>query len=447
MKRILLYIILIVIPFAVYGQTVVTLEECISLAQENNRKIEASGQQFLASSYERRSAKALFFPTFSLSGNILYSSSSGSFSSGSGLLPVVGADGIPNGQSAFFPGLDVSYGLDWIYRGGIKVEQPLYTGGKIRAGYKMAKISNEIAGINKRLTEADIILETSRAYAEVVRTKELMQVAVSYNNLLNELMRTVEKAWKHGMKSYNEVLKVKVKLNESELNLRRAENGHRLATMNLCHYIGIPLTERVDVDCTLPEDNEAVIRYEAVIYNRPEYQVLERRVGLARQQVAMARSEYMPQIGMVGQYGYANGIELNGRKMFDDWSFMFGVQVSVPVFDFGRRINKVRAAKSQYAGMEAEREDINEKLMLEMTQAFNNLDEASLEKELADSSLASAEENLRTSSKQYEKGTETVSDYMEAQALWQQAYQTHVNARINCYLKRLEYLRTIGGIR
>ncbi|HJH70058.1 MAG TPA: TolC family protein [Bacteroidaceae bacterium] len=445
MKRILLAI-LIVMPFAGLGQTIMTLEECIRLAEANNRKIEASEQLFLASGYDRRSAKALFFPSFSLSGNILYSTSEGSYSTGSGLLPVVGADGIPTGQSAFFPGLDLSYGLDWIYSGGIKVEQPLYMGGKIRAGYQITKIGNEIAGLNKRLTEADVIVETSRAYAEVVRTKELMQVALSYHNLLNELMRTVESAWKHGMKSQNEVLKVEVKLNESELNLRRAENGHRLATMNLCHYIGVPLIEQIDVDCTLPEVNIAH-KQETGIYNRPEYLILEQKVGLARQQVNMARSEYLPQIGLVGQYGYTNGIELNGRKLFDDWNFLVGVQVSIPLFDFGYRANKIKSAKSKYAQMQAEREDINGKLMLEMTQAFNNLDEASLEKTLAESSVISAEENLRTSRLHYEKGMETLSDYMEAQTLWQQAHQTQVNARINSYLRWLEYQRTIGGIR
>lgn len=431
-------------PFVGQGQTTMTLDECIQRAKANNRRIEAAEQQFLSSRYNLRSTKALFFPSFSLSGNVLYSTSDGSYASGSGLLPVVGADGVPTGQSAFFPGINLSYGLDWIFNGGIKVEQPLYMGGKIQTGHRMAKIGHEIAQLNKRLTEADVIVETSRAYAEVVRIQELKLVAESYHTLLNELLRAVERACKHGMKSQNEVLKVKVKLNESELDLRRTENGLRLATMNLCHYIGVPLTESINVEHTLPDTDDS---YEQGIYNRPEYLILEQKEGLAQQQVAMARSEYLPQIGLVGQYGYTNGIELNGRKLFDDWNLLVGIQVSIPIFDFGHRMNKIKSAKAQYAQIQAEREDTNEKLMLEMTQSLNNLDEAFLEKKLADSSVLSAEENLRTSRMYYEKGMETLSDYLEAQTLWQQAHQTQVNARVNCYLKRLEYLRTIGSVR
>lgn len=444
MKRIFIAI-LIILPFVGQAQTVMTLDDCIRLAKENNRKLEASEQQFLASAYERRSAKALFFPSFSFSGNILYSSSDGSYFSGNGLLPVLGTNGLPTGQSAFFPGVDLSYGLDWIYSGGIKMEQPLYTGGKISTGYKMAKIGNEIAGLNKRLTESDLIVETSRAYAEVVRTQELMQVAKSYHSLLSELMRSVESARKHGMKPQNDVLKVKVKLNESELNLRRAENGHRLAIMNLCHYIGVPLTEQIHIDGKLPTAYDRLERAVG-IYNRPEYLILEQKVEFARQQVAMSRSEYMPQVGLFGKYGYTNGIELNGTKLFDDWNFLVGLQISIPIFDFGHRMNKIKSAKSQYAQIQAERDDINEKLMLEMSQSFNNLDEAFLEKKLAESSVESAEENLRTSRLQFEKGMEPLSDYLEAQSLWQEAYQTQVNAYINCYLKLLEYQRTTGNV-
>lgn len=444
MKRILITT-LIVIPIIGQAQTTMTLDECIRLAKENNRKIEASRQQFLASDYERRSAKALFFPSLSLSGNILYSTSDGSYSSGSGQLPVLGTDGLPTGQTAYFPGIDLSYGLDWIYNGGIKLEQPIYMGGKIRAGHRMAKIGSEMAWQNKRLTEAEVIVNTSHAYAEVVRTKELIQVATAYHNLLTELMRTVESARKHGMKPQNDVLKVKVKLNESELNLRKAENGHRLATMNLCHYIGVPLTEQIETDSSLPETGDAYGEG-SDICNRPEYRILEQKVGLAKQKVAIARSEYLPQVGLAGQYGYTNGIELNGRKLFDDWNFLVGIQVSIPIFDFGKRTNKIKSAKAQYAQMQSEREDTNEQLMLEMIQSSNNLDEAYLERELADSSVSSAEENLRTSRMQYEKGMELLSDYLEAQTLWQQARQTQVNARINCYLKWLEYQKATGRI-
>lgn len=444
MKRLIPYLVAL-LPCAVHAQPALTLDDCIRLARENNKRITAAEYRLQAALQEQRSTRALLAPSFSLTGSVLYSTADGSYSSGPGQLPVLGADGVPTGQTAFFPGIGLQYELGWILGGGIKVEQPLYMGGKIRTGYRMTRIGSELARQNRRLTEAEVIVETSRAFAEVVRTGELRRVAASYHDLLQELMRTVERARRHGMKSQNDVLKVQVKLNESELNLRRAENGHRLATMNLCHYIGRPLTEHPTIDDRLPEFGPAPAHHDG-IENRPEYRMLDQQSELARERIAAARSERLPQIGLIGQYGYLNGIELNERKLFDGWNFLVGVQVSVPIFHFGQRSAKLHAAQAQYAQIEAERADTDERMTLEMTRAFNDLDEAQLEERLAESSVVSAEENLRTSRLQYEQGVETLSDHLEAQVLWQQAQQTRVDARINRYLKWLEYRKATGQI-
>lgn len=444
MKRLIIFL-WAMMPLAAGAQTVLSLDECIRMAKESNKRTEAAQQQALAARYSVRSARALFLPSVSLTGSALYSTADGSYSSGSGNLPVLGVDGMPTGQTAFFPGLDLACSLDWIYGGGVMLEQPVYMGGKIRTAYRMSRIGDRLAQQNIRLTEAEIIVETSRAYAEAVRAKESMRVAESYHELLVELMRTVESACSHGLKSRNDLLKVEVKLHESELNMRRAENAYRLTRMNLCHYAGLPLTEAVEVSDSLPQA-DYVAAADAGIFDRPEYLMLEQQEELARQKVAAARGELLPQIGVAGQYGYMNGLELNGQRMLDGWNVRVGVQVSVPIFNFGQRVNKVKAAQAQYAQAQAERDDAGERLNLEMVQAYNNLDESLLERSLAETSVVSAEENLRTSRLQYEKGVETLSDYLEAQALWQQAWQTRVDARVNCYLRWLEYRKATGVI-
>lgn len=434
------------LPVTGVAQDVLTLDDCIGMAVENNRRMAAADWQQSGALYDFRSAKALFLPSFSVTGNALYSTAGGSYSSGMGQLPVFGADGTPTGQFALFPGIDLSYDLGWVFSAGVKVEQPLYMGGKIHANYRAADICREIAALKKRQTETEVIVETSRAYAALVRTVELKKVAESYHDLLSELMRSVESAKKHGMKSQNDVLKVKVKLDESELNLRKAENAGRLAMINLCHCIGKPLTSSVEIDGVLPEVSVPDIA-DAGIDERPEHLMLEQQSELYRQKVAAARSEQLPQVGLVGQYGYLDGVKLNDTKVFGSWNFTVGVQASIPIFDFGRRINKIKSAKAQYEQVMAEREDTDEMLDLDFQRACNSLDEAMVEKTLSESSLLSAEENLRTSRLQYERGMETLSDYLEAQTLWQNAEQDLVEARINCWLSWLDWRKASGQIR
>ena len=93
-----------------------------------------------------------------------------------------------------------------------------------------------------------------------------------------------------------------------------------------------------------------------------------------------------------------------------------------------------------------EQENMNEQMLLELTQAANNLDEAQLESTIAERSLQQAEENMRVSRSQYDVGLETLSDHLEAQAMWQQAYETHVDARFRLYLNYVAYLKATGTL-
>lgn len=429
---------------AAEAQTVVrlTLDECIEQAKANNRSLAAAEKQLSAARFELRSMKANFLLSVSATGTALYSNASGGLHIAGGLLPVFTAEMAPTGHSALFPGVDLDYKLGWLYGGGVQLEQPIYAGGKVRTAYRMARIGSELAVQYRRLTEQEVVIETSRAYADVLRARELRNVAERYHALLAELLRNVESARKNGLKEQNDVLRVQVEVNDSELGLRRAENGLRLATMNLCHLTGHRLTDRIEVTDELPACPAAAPS--ADLEARPEFRMLDRKSELARQQVLLARSERLPQVGLVGRYGYMHGFELNGDYLLDKASFTAGVQVSIPIFHFGGRSNKMRSARAKYEQARLEQEDGSERMLLELTQAANNLDESELELRLAESSLAAADENLRLSGLRYQAGTEVLTDYLEAQTLWQQAHQTHVQARVNRYLCWLEYRKAAG---
>ena len=85
-------------------------------------------------------------------------------------------------------------------------------------------------------------------------------------------------------------------------------------------------------------------------------------------------------------------------------------------------------------------------MLPDLTQAANNLDEAKMECTLADRSLEQATENMRVSKSQFDVGMETLSDHLEAQALWQQAYETTVDARYQLYLNYVKYRKAAGTL-
>ena len=442
---------LLVLCQGILAQEYLTLQQCREMALEQNKQLAASVYQIEYARHTAASYKANFFPDFKLNGTGLYSTSKGNFPIQGGNLPVFmpGANGTPtpNGGFAYFPGIDLNYKVGWAYMGEATVQQPLYMGGKIRSAYKMAKLGKDMALLNKTLTETEVIMNTEHAYAMLVKAQEMQKVANAYHKTLEELMKNVESALRHGLKSRNDVLKVQVKLNEAEINRRKAENALRLASMNLCHYIGKPLTTSLTVSDEYPSVDLSTALQANDISARPEYNILNKQVEINRQQVKLSRSEMLPQIGVQGSYNYINGLDVNGQKFLDGGSFTALLNVSIPIFHFGERKHKVNAAKAQLQQSLLEQADKNELMLLEVTQAANNLEEAKLECDLADISLEQAEENQRVSAEQFKQGLETLSDHLEAQTLWQQAWQTKVDAHFQLYLEWIAYQKASGTLK
>ena len=448
MKKKFTLILLLFCAITLHAQELLTLDQCRQLALDNNKRMVAASRQTQAAHYTVKSYKGNFFPNFIASGTGLYSTADGTFNIPGGNLPTFLPDAngqpTPNGGFAYFPGIDLNYKVRTVWMGGIQVEQPIFMGGKILAAYRMATLGKQMAQLNENLTATEVILETDQAYALMVKAQEMNKVAESYHAVLQELMKNVQSAYKHGLKSKNDVLKVQVKLNESELSIRKAENALRLANMNLCHLIGKPLTETLQISDDFPVIEQALETQINDITARPEYSLLNKQVDMAKQQVKLSRSELLPQVGFRGSYDYIHGLKVNEQTLFDKGNFSVMLNVTIPLFHFGERINKMRASKAQLEQVRMEQADLNEKMHLELTQAANNLDEAKLQTALADRSLEQADENRRISKGEYEAGLEPLSDHLEAQALWQQAYETKVDAHFQLYLSYVKYLKAAG---
>lgn len=443
----------------VWAQTL-TLDECVSKALEHNRSLSSAKLKLEQTRFDSKAYKANFFPQFNLMAIDFYSTAKGDFTINGGHLPIynyvesagkfmpnvtMNADGTYTlNQYADFPSQSMKWKLKNMLIGGISMTEPIYVGGKITAAYQMSKLGINMASENIRLTESEVVVKTHEAYFLAIKAKDMGKVARSYKTLLNELKKNVEGAFRHGMSTRNDMMKVQVKLNEAELSIQKADNGYKLALMNLCHIIGIPLNSAVDVvtDSSLPVQSSI-----PVMGVRPEHVILENKTELARQNIKLTRSDYLPDVALGATYTYVNGGELAGKRLIDNGSITVGVMVKMPIDLFGGGTNKVRSAKAAYQIAQLEQQDLDEQMQLDYSQCLNLYEEAQTEQHLCEVALEQAAENMRLSKQQYEVGFETLSDYLETQAVWQQCNANLINAHCQLRLAYTKLLKSSGKLR
>ena len=432
------------------AQEKLSLAQCREMALKYNKDMAAANKQTEAARLMSLSYKANFFPNFTVNGTGIYSTADGSLGVPGGNLPVF----LPNPATgelvssgfAYFPGLNLDYKVGTVYSGGIQVEQPLYMGGKVRSAFRMASIGREMAGLNVVYNRMEVLTEVDEAYCQYLRVLEQEKAAGKYLEVVKELVRNVADAVQTGMASTNDLLKAQVKENEAELLVSKATNGLALSSMNLCRVIGIELNSQLLVRDSLEESIlPGILEGKDGITGRPEYNILEKQVEMKENEVALVRSDFMPQLGLAATYGYGDGLTLNGES---EGVASFGAMVSlkVPIYNWGEGRNKVKAMKAEEEMARLKQEETAQLMHLEVARARYNTEDAMKRVQLTRKSLSQAEENLQVSKNRYEVGLETITNYMEAQAQWQKAWSDWIDARAELRLSETYFLKATGRL-
>ena len=127
-------------------------------------------------------------------------------------------------------------------------------------------------------------------------------------------------------------------------------------------------------------------------------------------------------------------------------SFSAMASVEIPIFNWGEGRNKVRIAKAEEEMSRLNKEKLGEMMRLEIAGNRFKLTDAQTRVGLTESALKQAEENLKVSRDQYEVGMENLTNLLEAQAQWQQAWSDWVDAKASLKLSETEYLKAIGKL-
>ncbi|MFI3285872.1 MAG: TolC family protein [Rikenellaceae bacterium] len=440
----------------------ITLEQCREMALEKSFNLKSSSEKVAASQEMLRAYKSNNLPNLSLSAAYLYSTASFSESIEGGYLPtfspdlttgelipnIVGsaADGSPIFSTyAFMPDMLFDVEMGSIMRGGLNLTQPIYMGGKVSTASKLAQVGVDVAEIERERTRTDVVIAADQAFYTYLKVEELLHSANAYHTVVNEFYRQIESMLKSGMCTKNDLMKVQVKLNEAELNQLKAKNGLILARMNLCYIIGLPVST-LELNVVDNFDSQQYIDQSLDVSARPEFELLAKNVEAKELEVKLTQSDFLPSVSALASYSYTNGIKLNGATLLDSPpSFTGGIMVNIPLFHWGEGRRKVSAARRQVAVAENTKADITQKMTLELMQSINAYNESQAEVALMERSVEQAEENLRQSGRQYSAGMETISNLLEAQALWQKAMSDLVEAKANQRLSYIKYCQCRGG--
>lgn len=487
MKRFLSLILLAGITINGFSQHILSLDSCRNLAIQNNKELRIAQEKINAAHYNKKAAFTNYLPKFDIMATYMRTQKEISLLSDeqqnsiSNIGTATGAQlqqqfqqiaaanpmliplleplqgmipGLTAGLNGVGQGLVDAFHTDTrnMFAGAATLTQPLFMGGKIIAYNKITKYAEQLAQMQHATGMEDLILNTDKAYWQVVSLVNKKKLAESYLELLETLDSDIDKMIAEGVATKADGLSVKVKRNEAEVTLMKVENGLSLSKMVLCQICGLPLDTEISLadedmeNLTLPNlYTESNVN--TALANRHELKSLELASQIYRQKVNVVRSEFLPSLALTANYAVTNPSLVNGfeNKFRGFWAA--GVVLKIPVFHWGEGIYKVRAAKAEANIARYQLEDVKEKVELQVTQSSYKVNEATKQLHMAEQNMDKAEENLRFATLGFKEGVIPTSNVLEAQTAWLSAQSGKIDAQIDMKMSELYLQKSMGTLK
>ena len=318
--------------------------------------------------------------------------------------------------------------------------QPVFAGGQIVNGNRLAKVGEEVAQLQLQLSENEVEKTVSEYYWQLVSLREKQKTLAAVEALLGDLHKDADVAVRAGVALRNDQLQVELRQNDIQSQKIKLQNGIDIVKLLLGQYAGIAhdfdviAPDTAQQEQLLPSPPEEV----AGVRLLPEYQLLGKQVEAAKLQKKMAVGQNLPSVAVGAGYNYHN--LLNNNRTFA----MVMATVSIPISNWWGGSHAINRRKIEYQKAIDEQQDKSELLQIRMKNAWNSVCESRQQMEIAQRSIEQAKENLRLNRDFYRAGTSRMSDLLEAQLLYQQALDHHIEAYTEHQLKLLEYKQAAG---
>ncbi len=431
MKR-LLYIIMFAGAICSAQSQVLTLDSCLNAARQRNCTIQSALLDVQISQQVKKQVFTKYFPQVNFVGFGFYA-----------LEPLVrvyipGLMPTEEGEAALKAILDALKEEDpnisdeinmlrWGVSAGATLVQPVFMGGRIVNGNKLAKLGIEASEKKVEISERDILQEVEDTYWLVAGLYEKRETVSQVKQLLDTIDTVAQSAFTNGLVTRNDLLKVALKRNEIETKSVQLEDGIVLASRALCQLTGIDYTGELELE-PFPEDNAVetyVLVDSFIVSGRPEAELLSLNIKAEQLRKKMLVGEALPQIGIGLQGGYNNFFE---RHRWNGFGFAF---VRIPLTQWWETGHKIKEQNLKIAKAQMMQKDLMEKMTLQNEQAFNQLNEAARMVAQSESAVQMAQDNYNLSMMNYQAGLATMSELLESQALLLQAQNNYTDARIS----------------
>lgn len=305
----------------------------------------------------------------------------------------------------------------------------------------LSKVAIDMADITRRQTEQTTRSNVKSVYTSILVMEQTVGLLDSSLANMQQLLETTEASVKAGAAEQIQADKLSVQVASLRNSINNTRRSLTMLYNSLLLQLGADVNSRIELTTTIEDvvdvDNAAKLTLGGFnIENNYNYQLLEQSEKLSQKQVTLAWMDFTPILSAYYQYSYKTYFGKDeGFNMTPP--NMIGASVSLPLFQSGTRIAKIKGAKIDYQETLNSRRQAEDGLQVQYNQLCYDLVSAIESYQIQRDNLEVTRRVFVNTSEKYKYGhasnlevTNASTDIISAQSNFIQAFMSVVSAQV-----------------
>ena len=423
-------------------EKILSLNDCIELAIENNENLKNSKLEERISKALSKEYLSIGFPQINFDGGLQYNHDvPKSLIDISRFMP-----GVPEGTEQ-----EVQFGQTYDGRVDLFVNQMIFNGSYfvgLSAARELVRLSEKLSERN----EIDINESVQKAFYTVLNTKSRIDLVEANLNRLNTLLGQTKELYTNGFIEKLDVDRIQVAYNNLKSEKIKADRFYKLSKEVLNFQIGLPVGTDIELTGDLTEEVINNFNYSLDDFDyskRIEYSILQTDKNLKFYDLKNNRSQYLPQIYANYNYGY-NTSSSNYDLFFDSnrWKSFgtVGLKIIVPIFDGFLKRSKINQSKYKIEQVENQMMFLERSINLQINQSISNYENTKESLLISKQNLELAQNVYLATEKKYKEGIGSNLEVIDSNNSLKIAQNQYYNSLYESIIASIDIKKTLGTL-
>lgn len=450
----------LIIAAAMLALNALTLEQCLELARKNNKELLSAQSDIVIADQTYYEVRGYLLPQITLQGGYQLSTTwlpdsarppTMDFSESLDEFASANDSTLAGVMTGFYSGMIPRSPLEeGSLAGQIKLDQIVFSGGKLINGVKAVKRYRSIQKLRYKLLEQEIVTRTTDMFYQTVLARKIYEIQQEALATATRHLNRVELLNQEGQVSDFDLLRARLEVAKLRPEVVKSHNYYDLALNAFRNQIGYTGPELFLVgEFVLPqfmeEDLETALAMAAK--QRIELELISINTEISKIRYNAERGNYLPNVALTAGYSvYTAADEYKIERKDFGTAFNVGIGFSIPLFtgfsNTSRRIN----AKHGYIQAQIQETDTQELIALEVRQTWQNLQHAIENYEVQLENIQMAETNLQLAQVRFENKVGIQLEVFDAQMTLNSIRLSYFNSVYELISANQKFKKAMGYI-